>query len=249
MNSNSSPLSPMVNAVGVKPPRFTPKTPALWFVQMEAQFALANIKSEVTKFYHIVANLPTDVLTASCDITLKTPEAGDYARLRKEILDIYTPSSSVRLTALLEGEFTHGTRPSLFFRSLKAQVTDLNLTDEFLLTSWISKLPESIRPALLVMKQQGSSLQTILAAADDAINSLSSSPQIAVLKTNTKPKQYRQTFRKMRPLQKQTRGQRSNTIKSVAQMSKEISWFHRRFGLRAKHCKKPCQYKKGNEQQ
>ena len=130
MNSNSSPLSPMVNAVGVKPPRFTPKTPAL-----------CSDGGSVCTGQH--QEWDHEVLSYCRQSTYRRlmwyhtknsgSRRGDYARIRKEILDIYTPSSSVLLTALLEGEFTHGTRPSLFFRSLKAQVTDLNLTDDFTL--------------------------------------------------------------------------------------------------------------------
>ena len=193
--------------------------------------------------------LPTSLLTASCDIILKAPEVGDYAKLRKEILDVYTPSPSVRLTTLLEVEFVPGTCPSLFFRSLKSQVTDLNLTDDFLLTRWISKLPEAVRPALLVLKQQGSPLHIILAAADDAINSVSSGPRIAALKTNTRPIQKRQPFRRFGFFRNQRQKRRSRLNRPVNAINTGTCWFHRRFGSRAKHCKTPCQFKAENKRQ
>lgn len=39
--------------VGVRVPPFYPEKPSLWFSQMEAQFALSNIKVDDTKYYVI----------------------------------------------------------------------------------------------------------------------------------------------------------------------------------------------------
>jgi hypothetical protein len=43
--------------VAVRLPAFWTERPSLWFTQAEAQFSLAGISNERTKFYHIICEL------------------------------------------------------------------------------------------------------------------------------------------------------------------------------------------------
>jgi hypothetical protein len=46
-----------ISRVAVRLPPFWPERPDAWFSQAEAQFSLAGITNESTKFYHIVSQL------------------------------------------------------------------------------------------------------------------------------------------------------------------------------------------------
>jgi len=42
--------SSYINLVGIRVPPFRPKKPAVWFAQLQGQFALSSIMQESTKF-------------------------------------------------------------------------------------------------------------------------------------------------------------------------------------------------------
>jgi hypothetical protein len=44
-----------INRVGIRVPPFWPEKPAVWFAQLEGQFALPNITQDATKFYCYLA--------------------------------------------------------------------------------------------------------------------------------------------------------------------------------------------------
>jgi hypothetical protein len=46
-----------ISRAALRPPPFWPDRPALWFAQAEAQFELAAITSERTKFNHMISQL------------------------------------------------------------------------------------------------------------------------------------------------------------------------------------------------
>ena len=50
-------LSSAVHRVAVRLPPFWPERPAIWFAQAEAQFELAVITRQRTKFNHVVSQL------------------------------------------------------------------------------------------------------------------------------------------------------------------------------------------------
>jgi hypothetical protein len=46
-----------VSRVAVGLPPFWAQRPAVWFAQAEAQFFLAGVNSETTKFFHVISQL------------------------------------------------------------------------------------------------------------------------------------------------------------------------------------------------
>lgn len=45
--------------VGLKPPIFCKEQPDLYFIQMDSQFAVADITVDETKYHHLVSSLET----------------------------------------------------------------------------------------------------------------------------------------------------------------------------------------------
>lgn len=77
---------PVVAAVGVKVPPFWPHKPTLWFVNLEAQFALANITADSTRYAHLISCLDAKHATEVEDIITNPPSAGKYEKLKAEII-------------------------------------------------------------------------------------------------------------------------------------------------------------------
>ncbi|CAN8007270.1 unnamed protein product, partial [Ixodes pacificus] len=96
-----APLSPTVSTVALKLPCFWPADPALWFAQVEAQFATRRITSQQTKFHHVIAALnPTEAAEVR-DIILSPPADQPFDRLKLELVRRTTLSEQKRLQQLL----------------------------------------------------------------------------------------------------------------------------------------------------
>src|SRR6218665_182323 len=53
MTTTGDPAISRLAAVSVKIPDFLPQHPSLWIRQAEAQFVLANVSQDSTKYYHL----------------------------------------------------------------------------------------------------------------------------------------------------------------------------------------------------
>ncbi|GFX89741.1 retrovirus-related Pol polyprotein from transposon 297 [Trichonephila clavipes] len=67
--------------VSVKVPPFWRANPEIWFSQMESQFVLAGITTEIMKFHHVVSALQPEELGIVGDILLNPPAVKPYAAL------------------------------------------------------------------------------------------------------------------------------------------------------------------------
>jgi hypothetical protein len=66
----------------VRLPPFWAERPAVWFAQAEAQFTLAGIFSEKTKFYYVISQLDQRYATEVEDIIISPPERAPYTKLK-----------------------------------------------------------------------------------------------------------------------------------------------------------------------
>ncbi|GFS87099.1 retrovirus-related Pol polyprotein from transposon 297 [Trichonephila clavipes] len=78
--------------VAVKPPPFWKHNPALWFVRLEAQFDLAKILNDTTKFNYVLSAVESDILNSVSDLVLKPPENGKYEVLKKRLIEVHSES-------------------------------------------------------------------------------------------------------------------------------------------------------------
>ncbi|GFQ93959.1 uncharacterized protein TNCT_87391 [Trichonephila clavata] len=92
-----------VSRVGVKLPPFWKANPALWFVQLEAQFALAGITPDNTKFNHVISAIDSDISNCVCDIILKPPDADKYSTLKNRLIELHSESEASKIRTLLQG--------------------------------------------------------------------------------------------------------------------------------------------------
>jgi hypothetical protein len=71
--------------------------PAVWFAQAEAQFFLAGISSETTKFYYVISQLDHRYATEVENIITSPPERVSYTTLRTELVRRLSPSREQRI--------------------------------------------------------------------------------------------------------------------------------------------------------
>ena len=77
-------------AVHMKLPTFWPDAVEVWFAQADAQFAIRNLTSSKTKFYHAVAVLPQEVASQILDLIRAPPSGDPYGVLRERLITLYT---------------------------------------------------------------------------------------------------------------------------------------------------------------
>jgi hypothetical protein len=85
-----------VSRVEVRLPPFSVEGPALWFAQAEAQFSLAGISNELTKFYYVVSQLDCQYAAEVKDIIISPPQQDPYTKLKTELLRRLSPSTEQR---------------------------------------------------------------------------------------------------------------------------------------------------------
>jgi hypothetical protein len=128
--------------MAVRLPPFWAERPAVWFAQAEAQFSLAGISSERTKFHYVISQLDQGYAADVEDIITSPPLQDPYTELLKRL----SLSREQRAHRILTLEEIGVRKPSQFLRHLRSLVPDL--PDYFLRTIWTSGLPAKVQATL-----------------------------------------------------------------------------------------------------
>jgi hypothetical protein len=80
-----------ISRVAMRLPPFWAERSAVWFSQAEAQFSLAGISSEMTKFF-IISQLDHQYAAEVEDIIISPPKWDPYTTLRAELMRRLTPT-------------------------------------------------------------------------------------------------------------------------------------------------------------
>lgn len=254
--------------VGVRIPPFFPEKPSLWFSQMEAQFALSNIKADDTKFYYVTGHLDPQYASEVQEIIENPPAANKYEKLKAEVIKRMSASREKKVKQLLMHEELGDRKPSQFYRHL-LNLAGPGVPEEFLRTIWTSRLPSGTQA--IVASQSKTQMEELAELADrindvvgpqvactsavaKATPSSSANPEIAALARQVE-KLTQKIDRMSRPRQRSSShsNHRSSSLRSQSSYSKfPLCWYHQKFGERAKKCQKPCDYNtaensKGNQ--
>ncbi|XP_077970659.1 uncharacterized protein LOC144425149 [Styela clava] len=74
-----------LTAVSLKLPIFWTKNPAVWFHQVEAQFAVRNITTDETKYHYVVAALDENTAASILNVLNNPPETTKYQDLKEKL--------------------------------------------------------------------------------------------------------------------------------------------------------------------
>jgi len=247
-------FSGSVYRVAVRLPPFWPDRPAIWFAQAEAQFDLAAITRQQTKFNYVVSQLNQQQAAEVEDIIISPPEHEPYDRLKAELVRRLSTSREQRVRQLLSHEEMGDRKPSQFLRHLRSLAPDV--PDDFLRTIWASRLPPHVQ-AILAGQTEGSliSISHLAdkicevtpqpttasispAATDNPTELLERIDELSRQVTSLSASQTRNHSQSRDRHRSQSRGRRSTPDYSPTHH--DICWYHWKFGDDARKCNPPC---------
>ncbi|XP_040067539.1 uncharacterized protein LOC120840848 [Ixodes scapularis] len=138
-NANTTP--PGVCRVAVKLPPFWADSPEVWFAQLEAQFSLARITQDRTRYDYVVANLDSRYANEIRDILDNLPAANLYQHLKTELNRRLSLSEDQKVRQLIQSAELAERKPSQFLRHMQVH-------DFFLRTLWLQRLPPHVQAIL-----------------------------------------------------------------------------------------------------
>ncbi|XP_046975873.1 uncharacterized protein LOC124541975 [Vanessa cardui] len=251
--------------VGVKVPPFWPNEPALWFVQLEGQFALSNITADGMKFYHVIANLDYKYVCEVKDVITNPPAENKYEKIKTELISRLSASQEQRVRQLLTHEELGDRKPSQFLRHLRS-LAGAEVPDEFIRSLWTNRLPSHVQA--IIAAQADLPLDTV-AQIVDKIHEVSLQPQVAATSTSTSTpsgcpttlieklvQRVDDLSRQVAELSIRSRSRSRSRARSPRWRRRSRSrsnagsghcWYHRRFGNQSTKCRSPCSFHSGNE--
>lgn len=244
-----------IQTVAVKLPEFYSHNPEGWFLNAEAQFALANIRKEKTKFYHAVKVLDAKTseeiqhfLTEQCANTGE--DSTPYTNLKEKLIKVFGRRKTSKMAELLSMTVLNEKGAESTLRRMRLLATDM---DTMLQCKLLSMAPISARTA--VASKEFETAEDLAAALDEAIEKERFAPfvhehsGIASISTSTASAAESFSVSSIRPVanKKQYQAHRSNTVyKNEDKQSQErhnICFFHSRFGSKARKCSgPPCKF-------
>ncbi|XP_064469983.1 uncharacterized protein LOC135384726 [Ornithodoros turicata] len=115
----AQPLPPSLAGVAVKLPPYFDRNPAVWFLQAEAQFDLASVTTQQTKFYHVISALTPAAAEEVYDVLATSSPTPPYDQLKKALLQRITVSDRSCIQQLLSAEELGDRRPTQLLRRMR----------------------------------------------------------------------------------------------------------------------------------
>jgi hypothetical protein len=141
-----------INPVGIRVPPFWPKKQAVWFAQLEGQFALSNITQATTKLYYIISQFDYKYAAEVEDVITNPPPTGHYDRIKTELISSLSLSEEQRIRQLLLHEEMGDRRPTQFLCHLRTH-SGLSVPSDFLCTLWMNRLLPNIQAIIATQAQ------------------------------------------------------------------------------------------------
>lgn len=244
-----------INKINVKLPPFWPAQPDLWFQQVEAQFAINNIRRDASKYYTVIAAVESRVLTHISDVIRDPPATNKYTALKNRIIEQFADSEAKKIKKLLSEIQLGDKRPSQLLNEMRELAGD-TVKDEFMKSLFIQLMPSTVRPVLSISTDE---LQAIAKMADKMLEATSDHQVMAIngsSKMDELEKKLNRLINKIDEIQVQQRS-RSSSRQPRRSMSRNRSqsrnksydtcWYHYRFKNKATKCSQPCNFKKSAE--
>ena len=160
-----------VNPVSAKIIDFWTSDPETWLVLAEAQFHIARITSEETKYNTLLTKLPQEFLSQVKSLITKPYRAGHYDELKKKILEKYKPTQAKLIEQVLDKEEMGDRKPSEFLRHLSSLADSVSIPESIVRDRWLRRLPSFVRAIISVAEKdengQLKSLEYLATIADE----------------------------------------------------------------------------------
>lgn len=260
-----------IQAVSLRPLKFWSEEPELWFVQMESMFATSGITQELTKFRYVLSNLDMQQMREVRDIVTRQfrPSDTPYTYIRERLIARLSPSQNHDIKQLLEREQLGDRKPSQLLRELQRLARD-EVSDNFIRTLWISRLPESLQTVLATRKKE-EALEELGELADSvfdivprhqvsaiaaqtssapsappsaAVNEIAQQVAAVLLRDCRFRAGHRSNSQRRAQSRPREQSQRSLSPSTLKRDDDFLCWYHFKFGSQARNCKRPCNFQK-----
>ena len=239
-----------VYRVTPKLPPFWPAQPEIWFAQVEAQFSLANITSDKTKYDYVVGNLDHRFASEISDLIVNPPAENRYLTLKNLLIQRVSPSEDQRVRQLLTAEELGDTKPSQLLRRMRSLISTTHVEDSFLRTLWLQRLP--VNAQAILQTQVTSMPLDELANMADRIVAVAPPPTAPAIHAVRHTNDVSSLAQRVEKLSKQLEDIQahlkkppysrtwSRSLPAPRPAQPEMCYYHRKFGAEARRCIQPC---------
>lgn len=257
---------PQVMAVSVKLSEFWRDNPKIWFTQAEAQFDIAGITQDATKYGHVLSKLDARLADEVEDIISNPPPSDKYQHLKTELIKRFSTTKKQRTRQLLGEEQLGDRKPSAFLRHLRS-LTGKGGDEDIIRELWMRALPAEVQRILIAHLDLP--LEKVAEIADDIVDTLppTTTATPAVNEASASVSQLPDLNKLMRCIEELTRkvnalsndhtrttraksrSQSRPRSRSASSSGVRLCWYHKRFASNASKCISPCGWKpdfKGN---
>ena len=256
--TNNAPLQTSVNSLSMKIPEFNKLDPKLWFFQLECQFRTNRITSDQSKFDYVAGSLSPEVISHIYEIVDDPPRENKFNTVKEKLISAFADSQQ-RKTQVLLNELELGDQKPSFLLSRMRNLATNGVTDEFLRSLWLQRLPRELRT---IVSTGTGDLNASANLADQiwemytpsdtkfvaSINSSSAGTNIRVDNLEKKVESLVNAIEKLTSNVQNNNNYRSRSLKKNFPRSRNSSrspkrntcYYHTKFGEKANKCTLPC---------
>ncbi|KAH8318354.1 hypothetical protein KR074_007462, partial [Drosophila pseudoananassae] len=216
----------------------------LWLSQIEAQFVLAGITSDETKFNTILASIEAPVLARIADAIVNQPCTGKSENLKSCILERFCESEQRKIQKLISETDLGDKRPTQLLNELNALAAN-KVHESFLKTLWLQRLPTQVQA---ILQASDASLANLAKLADKVME-VGDSYQLRTVDAKSAPTSSAVFDDRLDRIEQQINAlfknrSRKNSLRTDRNsvIAADISWYHSKFGNAAKKCRQPCSF-------
>lgn len=245
-----------ISAISIKPPPFWKASPQFWFDRLEAQFELAGITAQKTKFNYVLSVLDGDIIRIISDIIRQPHLTEPYENLKTNLINRLSTSEVSKLKQLLSDLALGDRQPSQLLREMRELGGD-KVSEELLKSLWLQRLPDNMQAILYCNPGTLSDL----ASCADKISEVYNKPSVfscskPVASSNSDAIWDRLNFvtKQLDELQLQVNRlypivnyrsrsrSRSSSSNKFRRNKSTLCWYHSRFSEKALKCIQPCSF-------
>ena len=141
--------SAAVHTVSLKLPPFWQEDLALWFHQVEAQFATKGITQQLTQYHYIVGSLAPETAREIRDVIVTIPATNPFDTLKECLISLTSLTESQRMQELLSLEPLGDQKPSQLLRCMEQLAGKNCNNDPVVQEIFLACLPVSVHQLIL----------------------------------------------------------------------------------------------------
>ncbi|XP_072945700.1 uncharacterized protein [Epargyreus clarus] len=239
----------------------------MWFAHADAQFHLAGITADITKYSHIIATIDKRVINEIEDIIMNPPAENKYETLKRELIGRLFTSEEQRVRRRLSDEELGDRKLSTFLGHIRS-LAGTTLRDDYVLKQlWLRRLPTHVQA--IFAAQAYLSVDKVSEVVDKIMELLSGPPKVLSVENSSSNFFLNSLVEGLQNLRKEvaalTPAQQNGRTRSLSRNRPNLfrnktpagnvpkqCWYHKKIGSNVNKCIAPYNWSsensKGNKQ-